>query len=464
MVTAMLVAMVVSSLAATGFALSQHNLTQSANDRRQTDAVHAAEAGIDAYLLYLTTAPATGAACTLPTATLTASPPAQYTVSASFYTGTTVPTAIPCAGGVLTGSTPPGAVLIHSVGTAGGQTRTFEAYYGLVAKPTGKVQFYGAVYSYKDATFSGGSAQFSSNTHNGDLYAETGNINLSSSSIVDGVAEARSGTITLSGSAQIMKDATSYGAMNMSGSAIVWGNARSSTSSFTNSAIPGVKGTEYYCTSKSGVGGGSLTAVQNCNGTLPTDRGGYPAFAYNQSDWTTPGLLPEGVYAINTFTDCTSAYNYILAGHTGNQLVYINNTCTLTFPGGAIPVNGNFALVTNGHLALNGGSFFSAGTGAPFMLRLFTDVTQTTTSCGTNKGVTFSGGSYVGANLTVLIQTPCYTDFSGGSFAGTSGQIIAGNVNFSGGSSINATPVTIPSQGFQGGFNELFVYRREVVS
>src|SRR4029079_8021793 len=144
--------------------------------------------------------------------------------------------------------------------------------------------------------------QFSSNTHNGDLYSQNGDITLSSSSFVDGAVEARSGMITLSGSAQILKNATSYDKLTTSGSLIIWGDGRSSHTSVSNGAS--IRGVEYYCTTKSGAGLTSPFTKQECNSTLPVDRGGFPYYTYAETPWTSGSGLPEGAYSAHNFSSC----------------------------------------------------------------------------------------------------------------------------------------------------------------
>ncbi len=476
MVTAVMATLVVSTFAVTGFQLARHNLDQSANDRRRVSSIHAAEAGIDSFLLYLSTAPTTGTACwlpndngTIPSApvarTLSASPPASYTVSASYFADTNATTPLTCSNGTVVGSTSPATVKITSSGTAANETRKMEAWYYITANSSpNPPKFYGAVYSYTDATFSGGSAQFSSASHDGDLYSETGNINLSSSSYIDGVTEARGGTITLSGSAQVMKDATAYGKLSTSGSVIIWGNGRSSNADVANGAV--IKGVEYYCTSKSGVGLTSPFTAKDCNPSLPVQRnsGQFPAISYHDTDWYPSSGLPEGAYTVNNFSSCTAAHDFVMAGHTGNQLVRLTGCTTLTFSGEDIPVNDDLAIISDGNLTLSGGSKFVPGVAnSGYFLRLFFHINSAAGSCNSTKGINFSGGSTTGSGIFALLNTPCLADFSGGSFSGT-GQVQGGKVNFSGGSNINAIPISMPGgTTTTSGFIQKFRYRREVI-
>jgi hypothetical protein len=111
MVTAILAMMIVAAVTAAGFEMSTHDLNQSAGDRRRVQAIHAAEAGVDRFVTYLSTAPITGTACSLPTETLPTTPSSSFTVTATFYANLDDDTPLPCPP-----STVPGAVLVHSVG------------------------------------------------------------------------------------------------------------------------------------------------------------------------------------------------------------------------------------------------------------------------------------------------------------------------------------------------------------
>src|SRR5207249_10761392 len=84
MVTALLVSMVLLFLSVAVVALSLHNSTQSALDRKRVQAIDAAEAGVDGYLSALTglTGPAT---CSPVDADLQTSPPAHYRVDITLF-------------------------------------------------------------------------------------------------------------------------------------------------------------------------------------------------------------------------------------------------------------------------------------------------------------------------------------------------------------------------------------------
>jgi len=88
LITALLVSMVVVSLAVVVVGLSLHNVNSSSSDRKRVDAVDAAEAGIDATLssfrsVTIAALPCPGDASL--TSTLNTTPVAQYTVTPYYY-------------------------------------------------------------------------------------------------------------------------------------------------------------------------------------------------------------------------------------------------------------------------------------------------------------------------------------------------------------------------------------------
>src|SRR5712692_4300566 len=114
MVTALLVTMVVLLLGVVVIALSAHNVSQSAFDRKRVQSIGAAEAGLDAYLSALQTS--TGSAtCTPIDADLTTTPAAHYHVTIQLYSAWP-----PVAGSELACPPPsdPLGALVVSKGTA----------------------------------------------------------------------------------------------------------------------------------------------------------------------------------------------------------------------------------------------------------------------------------------------------------------------------------------------------------
>ena len=116
MVTALLVSMVLLFLTVAVVALSLHNSTQSALDRKRVQAIDAAEAGINGYMSSLTGMPDSTACQTIDQDLQT---PAHYQVKIQLYSDWPPVTPITCPGapGQPLPAEPRGAVVV-SKGTA----------------------------------------------------------------------------------------------------------------------------------------------------------------------------------------------------------------------------------------------------------------------------------------------------------------------------------------------------------
>src|SRR3954464_15684636 len=126
MVTAILVTAVVLILSVTAAAVSIHNTDQSGMDKRRTEVIAAADAGLDSSISLLVSKPMDQLPCTLQ-GTLQGTPQQQYNVTLAYYTqiGTYATSPIPCAPstGVYTtcnGSTLYGACPYRAVLTSTG--------------------------------------------------------------------------------------------------------------------------------------------------------------------------------------------------------------------------------------------------------------------------------------------------------------------------------------------------------
>jgi hypothetical protein len=460
MVTAVLVMMVVVILSATGYTLATHNLDSSAADRRGAQAIHAAEAGIDRFLNYLNTAPISSPACSLPTESLGTSPPATFTVTATFYPD--------ASGGSAALTCPissvPGAVVIHSVGTSAGKSRTMEAEAELSSVIGGPPLTNAAVFADSLANWNG-SATVLGNPDNADLYSN-GDLNLSGGGGVYGNVMAQ-GSIVLGGTTDVKKDAVAKGALSSGGSAIVRGNARSSTAGITNASI--IYGNAYYCTGSAPGGTINGSKIHECpNRTLPTappiplqfGGGSFPVFTFVPTDWQNSGYTIQ-TYSTGTNADCTAAQAFINAITSGNWVVRIISPCDLRWSGGAVVnVRGNLAIISDGTLTMVGGSTF--GNPSPSTIRklhLLFNI-NTPRPCSVT-GVSFTGNTSTGTGNQALIYDPCTIKFTGGSVV-LDGQVVGGTVTFGSSSTIQFHTVTIPGTN-PNGFAEKEKYRREVI-
>lgn len=468
LVTALLAMMVAASLAATGFSLASHSLDSSAGDRRRTQAIHAAEAGIDSFLLYLSnTAPTNAVQCPggtgAPAATqsLTTVPASTFTVSTTYYTTLRSGTVLTCP------ANNPGAVLIHSVGTSAGVTRTMEALYSLSSIQGGYPLFSGAIFTNGNATFSAQATMLppAGNPYGGNLYSN-GNISLNAGGTIYGSVYAQ-GTLSIGGGAVIKQDAMSKLQLTTSGGPTVYGDVRSGTQGVTTSNNTVVYGNANYCTGSAptGVHGSSIGA--DCSSGLPpvqpwTGNANYTArqFTYNATDWTAKG------YTVQTFTDiplgltaCAQAQTFLSTIVSGDYAIRINSNCTLAYGGqSTVNVKGNLALISNGALTMDSHATF-ASTSAHNLYLMFNIATAV--PCATT-GISFNAQASISANLAALLYTPCQVSF-GAQSATLNGQIVSGGVSFGAGANITTVPLVIPGPN-PNGFGESMAYRREVVS
>ena len=458
MVTAIVVMFVLVVLSAAGYSLAAHDLDTSARDRRSTQAIHAAEAGIDRFLNYLNTAPISSPACTM-TETLPTSPAGTFSVTATYYpnqSGSGTPLACPL-------SSVPQAVLIKSVGTVAGRSRTMEASVLLNTVLGGPPLTNAAVFADSLANWNG-SASVLGNPDDADLYSN-GDLNLSGGGGVYGNVMAQ-GSIVLGGTTDVKKEVVAKGALSIGGGAIVRGNARSSTAGVTNGSV--VYGNAYYCTGSAPGGTIYGAKVRECpNPTLPSvpqippsfGAGSFPVFSYVPGDWQNSG------YTLQTFSsgnnaDCTNAKNFIEAISSGNYVVRIVSGCDLRWTAGSVVnTKGNLAIISNGTLTMAGGASFGNTSGTTHKLHLMFNVNNSR-PC-TTTGVSFTGNTSTGSTNDTLIYDPCEIKFTGGSIVMT-GQIVGGTVTFGSNSTITYHSVTIPGAN-PSGFGEKEQYRREVI-
>ncbi len=472
MVTAVLALMVVTSLATAGFSLATHDLNSSAGDRRRTQAIHAAEAGLDRFLQYLSlpttsvTAPACGANVVPNDTTLT---PASFSVTATYYTTTTAGSQMTCTGGVLSSGITPGAVLIHSVGTAAGVTRTMDGWYAIASTPGQKQIFGGAIYAFGDVTIQGQGVINgpSTNPNGGDIYS-AGNVALGGSGngdTINGKVWA-AGTLTLKGGTEVKLDAISKGDLTTSGGATVDGNVRSSMGALSLGNNTAVFGNGLYCTGSapsSSAVKGTITKTTPCDPTVPNiDTWGQHAFVFD------PVAAANNGYTVKTYTGltaCASAQAFIPTIPSGAKYVIriqkdpiTGLSCQLSYTS-TVTVNGDLEIVSDGTLSLGSQALITSPVERKLILAF--DYSTAGPPCA-NQSITLGGQASISTNLDTLMYTPCQVSFNAGSNT-LKGQIVSAGVSLGGHAQINTYPILVETQsGF--GFAETMLYRREVIS
>jgi hypothetical protein len=241
--------------------------------------------------------------------------------------------------------------------------------------------------------------------------------------------------------------------LNISGASVIRGNARSSTADIIETGASVIQGNAYYCTGSAPGPTVNGSKISNCNAALP---GSVPwssvAFTYTPSNWTG--------YTIQTFNDpnaCTNALAFIQGISSGSYVVRINSNCTLSISGATvINVKGNLAIVSNGPLSMSGATSITSS--SPYNFYLLFNILSSP-PCAS--GISLSGASSITATLRTLYYSPCQINFSGASTT-MQGQVIGGQVTFSGASTINTTSMIVPGPS-PSGFTEQMLYRREVI-
>jgi Tfp pilus assembly protein PilX len=461
MITALLATMVVATLAGGAFSLAAHTLNSSATDRRRVQAIHAAEAGLDAFLNYLSTVPVGAVSCTpaeTQNQTIPTTPSSTFTATAQYEASTSDTTDKGCP------AANPGAAIITSVGTSGGVSRKMEAFYGLTATQTNSVLYNGSIFVDGDATFGGQATTLppSGSPYGADLYSN-GSITLQAGGTIYGNVYAQ-GSLTLKGGADVKQDAVSKLGFTTRGSPIIRGNARSSTAgmSFSNSTI--VNGNAFYCTGSapSGSIGGSKT--QQCDPTQPPVQswtGAQPKqFTYVQADWQNRGYIVQNFSDAGGVTACTQAKTFMATITSGDYVIRINSTCNLAYANfDTLNLKGNMLIVSDGTWSMDGHALVTAGSGNS-STALFVFNYSTPRPCATT-GISFNSQAMIDSTVSALIYTPCQVTF-GAQSAALSGQIVAGGVSFGAGATITTVPILIPGQS-QNGFQQSMRYRREII-
>ncbi|HSH58935.1 MAG TPA: hypothetical protein VK988_04695 [Acidimicrobiales bacterium] len=455
MITAIMVAFVVTVLGAASVQIAVHNSEASGHDRRRTQAVAAAEAGIDYYLSHLSSNVTSSVQCTL-SGTLTASPAGTFSVKTVFYdsAGSPLPST---SGSQCPLAANPSAVMVSSVGRASAGSkpaRTMQAYATLSPAATAPFNNAGSIFADKNLSISATATLGGSQYSDADVYTN-GNFSLASRSVLYGNVYAQ-GTATLEANSEVKRDVWANGSVTMSGSARIRGNATSSTSSITLGGQSRIYGSARAGTT---ISGGTIdgTKTQNSPSSPPPVRS-YPTFVYSASDWINAG------YTVRDYTNCSTAVTDIRnwwGSSSGSNVVRVTGGCNMTFPvNSSTTVRGNLAIVTDGSVTWDNNSRFAPASGTgPWNLHFFAGLSGVA-PCG----LTANNNSGTNAGLKTLIYThqACTVDINSNS-AIAEGQIISGTVNVKQSFSFSYSQVAVPGTS-GGGLKQDVRYKREVVT
>jgi Tfp pilus assembly protein PilX len=456
LITAVLIAFIVVTLGIASVQLAIHNSEASGHDRRRTQAIAAAEAGIDYYLSHLSSTTTTAVQCSI-SGTLPGTPEGTFSITTTFYNAAGNPLPTVSGSQCPLGSTP-ASVLIRSVGRASANTRparTMQAYANLSPGVTAPFNNTGAIFGQNNITISATSRLGGQQYSDADLYSN-GNVSVSSGSILFGNVY-NQGTLSLNANSEVKRDAWANGSVTLVGSARVRGNATSSTSSITLGGQSRIYG---FAKAATTVSGGTVdgTIYQNSPSGPPPSRP-YPAFTYNPSDWIAAG------YTIRDYTSCTTAVTDMgtwWGSGSGSNVVRVTGGCAMSFPNGSTTtVRGNLAIITDGSITLQNNARFvpASGTG-PWNLHFFVGLSGLS---GCHFTANPNSGTNSGLNTLVYTHQACTVNFSSNS-AIAEGQIIGGTVDIKQSTSFNYRQVAVPGNPGSAGLKQDVRYRREVVT
>lgn len=484
MVLGMLVSVVVFSLGLVAVQLSQHNSFQSAFDRKRVQAIHAAEAGLDAYLSALPTTPPASLPCTLGPTSLPIAPPASYDVAITYYSTFpgTAASQLACAS-LAAGAVPVGALVV-ATGTAGvgGENLVRRAMQTEIRLNPLRGDLDKAIFSDSVFNVANNLTVNGSDGNDGDLYTN-GNFTCSNSSVDYGSVEVPHGTASLSNSCEIRQDLWTNGSITLAGSSRVGHDAISANGSISitqptarivnNARMAGSCNPTPNCAGR--VGG----LVTTDSPSLPPAHIDFPTINYDAAKWAAEG------YTERPFSDCTAARGFIqgLNGAPQKYVVRVTGACMLDFSQNTqIRLGGDLAIVVDGApsgggcptppgplrcgIATSNNTDFVSATGAPFTLHMIVPKPSATPCALGSNGVPAGDNILIEnftdfTNVRTFIYSPCTVTLKNNNL-GLGGQIYGGTVNISNLFAFTYSPILVPGAGPITGFNPDIAYLREI--
>ena len=488
MVTAILVSAVILMLSITAASLSIHSTNQSGLDRKKTQVIAAAEAGLDSAISLLQTKSTAQLPCSLQ-GTLQTTPQQQYTVTVAYYaqTGTysNAGAPIPCdasiglsatctsANASQTGLCPYRAVLTSKgsslpVALTPGSNRTMQS----------EVRLSPTYASLSQAIFSDSAPSIANNTVINGYQGNDANIYTNgafpcTNSVTDHGSVYAQGTGTMTQTCHVGGDFWTNGSITMSNNSIVDGSAKSSTGSITlsNSATVQLDAMAFSTVTLNGSNAHVYgSRVQGWNGGPP------PALSFTQILYDEPGWITLG-YTVHTDNDpnattrCTNAANYIKAlGSTMPKTVeHITPACPLTLSGGTVNLYDDLVIVngdtaSGGAISLSGITIQSGNSASHKAQFLVPYSAAAAAACGTSSSPDFSTNNQVTiTHLSEFVYTPCTININNHS-GGDGAQFYGGTVLIKNQFTMTYLPFTIPGAGGVSGYNAEVAYKREIVN
>jgi hypothetical protein len=172
--------------------------------------------------------------------------------------------------------------------------------------------------------------------------------------------------------------------------------------------------------------------------------------------------MPWAGYTVSTYTDCTSAYNFLTQGVpiNGDRVVYINAVCELNIANNdEIEFTGNLAIVTQGSIKMNNRNDWYGSSGKSLYL-IVNYRSIFPASCSSSYDITTSNNSNF-HDASVLFYSPCTVTLNNSN--NFTGQALGNTVNITNNFTMSYKPVLVPGVPTLMGFDQGIVYVREVV-
>jgi hypothetical protein len=460
LVTALLSVIVASLLGILVMDLSVHATRSSAYDRSRTQAVHAAEAGLDATMSMFASTSTGSLPCRL-TGSLNATPVATWSVAITYYPSyPLVGTAMSCGvNGYLPSATAPGGAELVATGSVSGwPTGTVERQMQM------EVSLSAVHGTFNKAIFSNGSPIITSNI---TVYGENGNdadfITNSNWSCQNSLTVYGSiyvqGTAAMSNTCRTAVDLWANGNVTMSSSARVDHDLKSSTGSVTMSQSSSVGNnvtvgtTCTGCTTGTGGRVGGTVTTGNVQPAPPSTP--FPTVAFDSAAWVADG------WAVTDYTSCASALAWLTdsAHASQKQVLHITGGCTLSISQNTtITRNADLAIFTDGEITTNNNTNFVSGDNNWHSLYL---IVESAASCaGTDGRITMSNQTSF-QKLYFFIFSPCYSTFANNN-SSARGQIYGQVVAVSNNLTYTFHAMLVPGAGDISGYKAGTKFVREI--
>lgn len=447
LVVALMVAFVVLLLSTVVVSQAIHNSTQSGYDRSRVQSIGAAEAGLNYYYNYLQVTPSLS---------LTATPYQEYLATAPTTASfTATPTYYDASGAVISppfsDTVYPASVLITSQGQVAGQApRTMQTHMNLTPVYGG---FDFAIVTQNSLILGNNLTLNGYTTNDADIYVNSGNLTISNQPNIYGSVYVVAGSATMGGNSNIRKDLWANLSVTINNPASVLGNVTSSTGSISGSGSIG----------GNAKAAGTITGVSVAGASSPTTSSPappsqpVPQIPWVSTDWTNAG------YTVQSFSDCTSAKNYVLTNPSGDNVVRISAVCDLKFANNTnVTVNGNLAIFTDGSITFENQNTWTGAAGSVRKLYLI-DAYRSGLNCSSDDYDITTSNNTNFSNLNIFFYSPCTVNMNNHNTT-LSGQIMGGTVNINNQFTMNFVPVLVPGVGTITGFNQDIAYIREVVN